>query len=367
MFRSEAGSDPSDNHVFHRVMKWFDTVRKILNWIWNFLSNIEILGNGKQFKNQLIRNLKESKNKMKSQLMDHSLDSRWIQVDEDNYKFNFDSRALQNINQTFATTNEKLSSVSLTGLIKDIQHVNNQIKLSTNISSQWISSSNLTGNQKQRKLRQLKHDLYMAKRRNSFREKIFKQKQAILNGKNVESSTSKKDVMMQVYKEQLEKERTQKDYNHIIQDFDFIQQIYREKCQDALEIEYEQSLFTQKSMDDIQQENQTLENIVHQYFHGIKNRDEALRSINKEIFMDFDDDPFQLAFPFKPNDMGYNQKLPKMNTMSMRTEQDRERRRQYILHPSPLANITEKEAQAIENQRVTSVLTHLLKKQGSNR
>ncbi|EFC39310.1 predicted protein [Naegleria gruberi] len=349
-------------------------VIKIIKWIFNFLNG---LLNGVQWNFITYKQQKEEYRKIKehnkSNIIDFGLDPRWQQISENTYKFNFDRQALDQIRQTFQNTNEKLSSISINQLIADIQHLSGKLNFSTTVQSQWKSSSNLLGNQKQRKLRQIKHDLYMAKRRNIFREKVYEQKYFILNGKKPppNSSNSQDDLMIHVYKTQLDKERNQKKEFHIIQDFDFIDQYFKEILQDSIEIEYEQSVFTQKSMQDIEQENETLNQLIRSYFFDVKQRDEAMRRTNREIFKEHEDDPFLLAFPEFDSPSSRENPfydstatlspatsfLPKLSTLSMKTEIDRERRRSLLLSsPSSLNNASSPTTP--EDERQTSSNTN---------
>ncbi|KAF0976131.1 hypothetical protein FDP41_004806 [Naegleria fowleri] len=398
------------------------TLYSIFQWIWKFLNNIQFNPDdlfSKTLNPQLWKTLKtfstkqpkdEHLNTVQNSTLDFALDPRWVPLQSSSrtqkFKFNFDRKALSEIHQTFQNTNEKLSSISIQELITNLQHLNKNIHFSTNISTQWLASSNLSGNQKQRKLRQIKHDLYMAKRRNKFRERIYEQQYLILNGKkppgrseylNYNATSKNEDIMLHVYKKQLEKERNQKKEFHIIQDFDFIQQMYRELLQDAIEIEYEQSLFTQKSMEEIEKENETLQSLVHSYFYGVKYRDDFMRNVNKELFMDYQDDPFLLAFPNMMSVKDESKKgstvlsdqeegvlknshqdsnltsttmffstsyLPKLGCLSMRNEQDRHRRRVALLgsgiHDDNDDNVDTANNSEIEHQRVASVLTQLM-------
>ncbi|KAG2381396.1 hypothetical protein C9374_006385 [Naegleria lovaniensis] len=403
------------------ISDWIKTLYGICQWIWNFLNNIQFNHDDLFSKTLKIRKTLKTKQSSTQDehincqncTLDFALDPRWIPLQSSDsmnqkFKFNFDKQALSEINQTFHNTNEKLSSISIQELITNLQHLNKKINFSTNISAHWLASSNLSGNQKQRKLRQIKHDLYMAKRRNKFRSKIYEQKYLILNGKKPpgrnedmsQVSSKDEDIMLHVYKKQLERERNQKKEFHIIQDFDFIQQMYREALQDAIEIEYEQSLFTQKSMEEIEKENETLQSLVHSYFYGVKHRDDLMRNVNKELFMDYQDDPFLLAFPnttmrkesklVSPPSSVSNVKdikksktietnssskleenistpelialettafvLPKLGCLSMRNELERHHRRVALLRSDEeVASSSE-----IEHQRIASVLAQLI-------
>ncbi|KAL9653646.1 hypothetical protein ABK040_009123 [Willaertia magna] len=331
---------------------------------------------------------KQLKPSYKNDLIYHHLDSRWIPIKENIYQFKFPNEMIENINlnQTFSNTTEKLSSISINQLIKDMNELNNELKLSTEISSQWINSNNLIGNhQKQRKIKQLKHDLYMAKRRNLFREKMFKQKSKLLNKKLIDDipilnkeNNLEEDSMMLVLKKEIDEERKGKENYHIIQDFDLIQQIYREAEQDALELEYEQTLFSQKTNEMVEQERQTLEKIIHQYYYGPYYREEAMRKVNKDIFMDFDDDSFLSAFKKIEEDeslknsnvvddnylncKNYRNHLPKLPVLSMKTEEEREYRRNYFLYPCGSEESKEKDLEfSIQSQRTAGILSFLLK------
>lgn len=133
---------------------------------------------------------------------------------------------------------------------------------------------------------------------------------------------------------------------NLIQDFEEILVEYRRALYDSKISKDFEVYYQQRSIQDIEKEEENLNEIIKEYFEAPMRKDELYRNINKLKFNDYDDDPLFLY----QGDNDFKQKntnLPKLKILSKRTFLDREERRKILL--------SEYKYPFIESERIGSI------------
>lgn len=296
------------------------------------------------------------------------LDPRWEHDSDQSDQFFFNHTKTVKDEAYWQRYNTRIQSSTCTvqQMIDTLQRLNTNLPINTDLLAFRNSPSLVyANNQKQRRLRRLRHEIDITRRMNQYKQRLYNQK-LFLYG----------DSYHNVDLKNVEPKRYEK--IHLIRDIDDIQEMYDEACLDALQVEQEQRMLLQKTKDDQKKETQVLTRLIRQYLIAPIIKDEEYREINKQVFQDYDDDPFQMAVheiderdgqqsdhdykTFEQYDRTVRSKYPKLKVYSKRTEQDREKRRTLLLS-SPFSNIVkgmEKEAWDMEVDRVSGMLATIM-------
>lgn len=151
---------------------------------------------------------------------------------------------------------------------------------------------------------------------------------------------------------------------HLIQDFDKIQYVYLRTCE---QFQLEKQRYEFMTFDQNNNKFHTLDQISKSYIYGPLIKDEYYRTINKDIFQHFDDDPFMLLLseserremevesPFNPSI-----KYPKLKTLNMSSFSRRDFRRDLLLSSIGSKDIPTSISWSIEVDRICNVLGEIL-------
>lgn len=342
-----------------------------------------------------------------SKVIELPLDPRWDSfTDENEFIFHHHRQQQQqqqeqydeamNTQRTSAAINTP--SINVSDMISNIQLVHdNTFQLDTtssaSISDNTIDDDNtaagdrkrrrsmvakssllLQNRNKSRRIRKIRHELEMNRRRHEYNKKLLDYVLYSLDSRHKMQPDPFITQLLTRSDENMDEEIAKKPVPtfHIIRDFDEIQQLYDECVLDALNIEHAMKLLYRRRQSDIDAENETLTRLVKAYLYGPVLKDEFYRHVNNSIFHTFDDDPMQLLL--KEKDSGklefenddsritVNDIYPKLRTLSKRSEKERLERRQLLL--SAVKSESEKtddtKAWDIEVERVSALLAEIL-------
>lgn len=260
-------------------------------------------------------------------------------------------------------------SISVSNLVSHIQHVHRSVfqldttsttvttsatarkkgstSASVNRTAGRSGSSMLLQNRsKSRRIQQLRHEIKMNRRRHAYNKKLLDYVLYALDNRHVlQPDAFITHSMEEEDGDNMSSSEKPVPIFHLLRDFDQIQQLYDEAVLDALEIEHGIKLMNRRRQSDIDQESETLSRLVHSYLYGPVEKDEYFRSINNRIFHEFDNDPFQLLVSEHGLQKTQQQEEdlsmlhlqdnihlhPKPEILSMKSEEDRLKRRHLLL------------------------------------
>jgi hypothetical protein len=359
---------------------------RLFRYVLDFLSRIDIgFFSKEQYRDAVgsyreLRKLQQDPEKSKSlppQILGQMpLDPRWERDPNqpEQFHFNHTTNTTRRNDEYWQKFNTRIQSSTCTvqQLIESLQNLNKELPISTDLVAFRNSPSLIyANNQKQRRLRRLRHELDMTRRLNQYKQRLYNQKLFLYKGVHTDQIKPAKPM-----------DHSRHEKLHLIRDIDDIQEMYDEACLEAVQVEQEQRMLLQKTRDDQQKEIEVLRRMTKQYLNTPVSKDEDYREINKQVFQEYDDDPFHMAIhevdekegninhenmkiPFFDDDRMPKNKYPKLKVHSKKTEQDRETRRTLLLS-SPYANSVksmEKEAWNVEVDRISGVLAAIMPKE----
>jgi hypothetical protein len=345
-----------------------------------------------------------------SKVIELPLDPRWdFFTDENEFIFHHHRQQHQHwydetMDQQRASAAINTPSVSVSDMISNIQLVHDNIfQLDTTSSASFSeniidddtaggggggddgnrkrrgsmlakSSLLLQNRNKSRRIRKIRHELEMNRKRHEYNKKLLDYVLYSLDSRHKMQPDPFITQLLTKSDENMDENIPKKPVPifHIIRDFDEIQQLYDECVLDALNIEHAMKLLYRRRQSDIDAENETLTRLVKAYLYGPVLKDEFYRHINNSIFHTFDDDPMQLLLKEKDreklefeNDDSHitvNSIYPKLRTLSKRSEKERLERRQLLLSTvkSESDKIDDAKAWDIEVERISALLAEVL-------
>ncbi|KAL0482566.1 chromosome partition protein Smc [Acrasis kona] len=308
----------------------------ILNYIFDILRRFKLdFFTQRQYQDATDTYRYHLKNKTDLKLLGQgSLDARWERDTNTNEWFfnHTQNRYRRNYSEKY-DTKLKSSVCTFQQLVESLQIINKNTLITTQLLEFKKSPSLVnSNNQKQRKLRKLKHEIYMAAKVNQLKNTLYSQKMYMLGKSNINNFSEPPSNVRQP--------ENYKNKMHLIREIDHIQELYDEACFDAIKVEHEQRVMLQRTAAEQHKERETLNALIKSYLHAPVNKDEKYRNINKQIFSEHDDDPFLIAMNNIQNGFTFDtkniyapakQKYPKLDVLSKKTEADRERRRELLL------------------------------------
>jgi hypothetical protein len=359
-----------------------DVVYRVISFLVDLLYGIDIGFFSKQQFQDAVDSYRQTRNVQKDSeknkllppraLGQMALDPRWEQDPDnpDQFYFNHTQNVTRQQDEYWQHYNTRVQSSTCTvqQMIESLQQLNKELPISTEMLAFRNSPSLLyASNQKQRKLRKLRHEVDITRRFNQYKQQLYNQKQFLYRG-----------VQTDQLKPIQAKTRQIQEKIHILRDIDEIQEMYDEACLEAIQVEQEQRMLLQKTKDDQEKEKEVLRRLTTQYINAPLIKDEDYREINKQVFHEYDDDPIHMALhelddrdgretqDIKPAFIDYEttiaSKYPKLKVHSKRTEQDRERRRMLFLSSPHNVKEMEKEAWGIEVDRISTMLATVVPK-----
>ena len=324
------------------------------------------------------------------------LDPRWEQVEDgDGSQWYFRGHDTTNhfVGGDEEDDQKRLSrftapSVSVNDLVSHIQTVHRtafDINTATELATAFRSTANQQGRRttastrsgsavllqnrsKTRRIKKVKHEIEMNRRRHEYNKKRLDYLLYTLDNRHAIRPDT---FVLEQEKEEDEKVGKKKPVPsfHLLHDFEEIQQLYDECVLDVLNIEQNMKMMNRRTQAEIDAENETLTKFVRAYLWGPIEKDEYYREINNSIFQEFDQDPIQMIleegershFDSRYNasmgseDIHVNNVYPKLEVMSKRTMKDRQDRRKLLL------SIGDEDSEYdIEVERISALLSQMI-------